>query len=130
MALDEAHHRLFVACRSPASLLVIDTEGGKPATSIPFETTIFSDDIFYDPSKARVYVLARIAQRENPRAPGPGVVEVIQQKDPDHYEKIASYPTGFGAQTGSFVPEWGKLFVATRRQQGGPGGEILVYETR
>jgi len=24
----------------------------------------------------------------------------------------------------------GKLFVATRRQQGGPGGEILVYDTK
>jgi hypothetical protein len=58
------------------------------------------------------------------------VLEILQQKDPDHYEKISSQPTGFGAQTGFFVPAWGKLFVATRRQQGGAGGEILVYETK
>jgi hypothetical protein len=29
MALDEAHHRLFIGCRTPARLLVIDTETGK-----------------------------------------------------------------------------------------------------
>jgi hypothetical protein len=130
MALDEAHHRVFVACGAPASLLVFDTESGKSAASILFEPTTFSDDIFFDADKCRIYVIARIAPRENPRAPGPGVVEIIQQKDPDHYERIASQPTGFGAQTGFFVPEWGKLFIATRRQQGGPGGEILVYETK
>jgi hypothetical protein len=55
---------------------------------------------------------------------------VIQQKDPDHYERVASYPTGWGAQTGFFVPEWAQLFIATRRQQGGQNGEILVYETK
>jgi DNA-binding beta-propeller fold protein YncE len=130
MALDETHHRLFVACRGPASLLVFDTESGKPAASVLFESTTFSDDIFFDANKGRVYVIARIAPRENPRASGPGVVEVIQQKDPDHYERIATYPTGFGAQTGFFVSEWDKLFVATRRQQDGQGGEILVYETK
>jgi hypothetical protein len=130
MALDEAHHRLFVACRSPASLIAFDMESGKPAASILFTSTIFSDDIFYDVSKSRVYVIARVAQKDNPRAPGPGVVVVVQQKDPDHYEEIGSYPTGFGAQTGYFVPEWGKLYVATRRQPGGQNSEILVFETK
>jgi DNA-binding beta-propeller fold protein YncE len=130
MALDETHHRLFVACRGPASLLVLDTESGKPVASVAFDSLIFSDDIFYDESKSRIYVVARTARKDNPRAPGPGVIDVIQQKDPDHYEKVASYPTGWSAQTGLFVPDWGKLFVATRRQQGGQSGEILVFETK
>jgi hypothetical protein len=130
MALDETRHRLFVVCRSPASLLVLDTESGKPVASVRFDVTIFSDDIFYDAGKGRIYVLARMVRQDNPRAPGPGVVAVIQQKDPDHYEQIASYQTGFGAQTGFFVPEWNQLFVATRRQQGGPNGEVLVYGTK
>ena len=75
-------------------------------------------------------VLARIIQKDNPRIPGPGIIEVFQQKDPDHYEKIESFQSGFAAQTGLFVPEWNKLFVATRHQAGGAVGEILVYETR
>jgi hypothetical protein len=58
------------------------------------------------------------------------MLEVFRQKDPDHYEKVGTQPTGFGAQTGFFSPALEKLFVATRRQKGGPGGEILVYDTR
>ena len=60
----------------------------------------------------------------------PGLVEIFQQKDPDHYEKVGTVPTGWGAQTGFFVPAQLKLYVATRRQQSGPGGEILVFETK
>jgi hypothetical protein len=130
MTLDETHHRLFVACRAPASLLVLDTDSGKPVASVPFDPAVSSDDIFYDGGKGRVYVLGRIVQKDNPRAAGPGVMNVIQQKDPDHYEKSASISTGWGAQTGLFEPESGRLFVATRRQQGAQGAEILVYETK
>jgi hypothetical protein len=130
MALDEAHHRVFVMCRGSASLLAIDTASGKAAASVPLTPSASSDDIFYDAGRGRIYVLARIIRKDNPRAVGPGIVEVFQQSDPDHYEKIASEATGFGAQTGLFVPEWGKLFAATRHQQGGQSGEILVYEAK
>ena len=115
MALDESHHRLFVACREPQSLLVFDTETGKSLASLE---TVVSDDIFYDASKGRIYVLG-----------DKGFMDAFQQKDADHYAKIASYPTVPGAWTGFFVPEWGKLFVSARRQ-GEQSAEILVYETK
>ncbi len=115
MTLDEAHHRLFIGCRTPAILQVLSTESGAAVASIE---SVGSDDIFYDASKGRVYVLG-----------AKGVLEVLHQKDADHYDKIATYPTGLGAQTGLFVPEWGKLFVSTRRQ-GGQNAEILVYDTQ
>jgi hypothetical protein len=67
-----------------------------------------SDDLFYDASKSRVYVIG-----------GEGFVDVFQQRDPDHY----------GSRTGFFVPEWGKLFVAVPHR-GQQAAEILVYETR
>jgi hypothetical protein len=124
MTLDEGHHRLFVGCRIPASLLVFDTESGKMVVSL---TAVGSDDIFYDASKGRVYVLGNPTQTDA-RQVGAGFTEVFQQKDADHYANIATYPTGSGAWIGLFVPEWGKLFVATRRQ-GETSGGILVYET-
>src|SRR5207237_1889871 len=34
MALDEAHHRLFVGCRIPSKLVVLDNESGKPAAPV------------------------------------------------------------------------------------------------
>jgi DNA-binding beta-propeller fold protein YncE len=130
MAFDEAHHRIFVMCRASSVLAALDSDSGKQVAVIPLTPSASSDDMFYDASKRRLYVLARIVQKENPRTPGAGIIEVFQQKDPDRYEKIDSFQSGFAAQTGLFVPEWDKLFVATRHQPGGAGGEILVYETK
>ena len=130
MALDEPHRRLIVACREPSALAVFDTTSGKQITQVSVDRGLFSDDIFYDPAKSRIYVVARTATGGDQRAPGAGMLEIFQQKDPDHYEKSGTQPTGFGAQTAFFSPVLGKLFIATRRQPGGAGAEILVYDTK
>lgn len=120
MALDEAHHRLFVGCWKPPLLLVFDTETGKQVASAAIgkkgETAGNTDDLFYDSSKSRVYVLN-----------GLGSIDVFQQKDPDHYDRIASYPTPPGTRTGLFVPEWGKLFIAVLKQ-GEQSAEVRAYQ--
>lgn len=130
MAFDEEHRRVFVMCRASSVLLALDSDSGKQVEIMPLTPSASSDDMFYDAGKGRIYVLARILQKDNPRVPGPGIIEVFQERDPDHYEKIDSLQSGFAAQTGLFVPEWNKLFVATRHQPGGQSGEILVYETK
>ena len=116
MSLDEAHHRLFVGCRIPTRLLVFDTETGKQVTSLETGT---SDDLFYDASKMRIYVICR-----------EGFVETFQQQDADHYSKIGPrYPIAPNSGTGFFVPDRGTLFVAARKQ-GNQSAQILVYETK
>jgi DNA-binding beta-propeller fold protein YncE len=131
MALDEAHHRVFVFCRGASVASVIDTESGKQVTTIPVTPQSSSDDMFFDPTKNRLYILSRmLIDNKNFRVAGPGIVDVIQEQDPDHYEKIATYTTGFGGQTGLFVPEWQKLFVAARAQPTGQSAEILMYEAK
>jgi DNA-binding beta-propeller fold protein YncE len=114
MALDEAHHRLFVGCRMPARLAVFDTETGKIVAS----PTIVehTDDLFFDASKGRIYIL------------GEGFIEAWQEKD-DHYERIGRYPTPADGRTGLFVPDWGQLFE-TIPHHGQQGAELLVYETK
>ena len=114
MALDEAHHRLFVGCWVPPRLLVFDTETGKEVAS--GEIAGSTDDLFYDSRRGRVYVLT-----------SQGFLEVFQQKDPNHYDRIARYPTPPRTQTGLFVPEWGKLFAAVQKQ-GEQNSEVRVYE--
>ena len=127
MALDEGHHRLFVFCRGDDPYVsVIDTESGKQVATIPPTPHSFSDDLFYDPGKSRLYVLSTIATG----TVRPGIIDVIQQQDADHYERIATYATASGAQTGVLVPELGKLFVASIRQPTGQDGAILIYETK
>ena len=132
MALDEAHHRLFVFCRNGGYVAVFDTASGRKVTTVRATPGASSDDMFFDPGKHRLYVLARMLL--NPRSPrgglGPGIVDVFQQEDSDHYRMIATYATGFGAQTGMFVPQWGKLFVAARHQATGQSAEILEYDTK
>jgi len=56
-----------------------------------------------------------------------GAIDVFQQKDPDHYDLIASVPTPPDTKTGLFVPDWGKLFVGVL-QQGKEDAEVRVYE--
>src|SRR5262249_37924379 len=46
MALDESHHRLFIGCRRPARILVLDTGSGKSITEL--ECAGDTDDVFYD----------------------------------------------------------------------------------
>lgn len=131
MALDEAHHRLFIFCRDRGYVAVLDTASGRKVASLRATPGATSDDMFWDEGKGRLYVLARIrVQGKSPHLAGPGIVDVFQQEDPDHYRMIASVATGFGAQTGMFVPQWRTLFVATRREPDGRSAGILEYETR
>jgi len=116
MALDEAHGRLFSGCRMPARLLVFDTASGKTVASP--EVVADTDDLFYDAARSRVYVIG-----------GAGFIDVLQQNDADHYERMARYPTPPGTRTGLFVPEWGRLFAAVPHR-GEQRSEILVYEAK
>src|SRR4029077_11400257 len=115
MALDEAHHRLFVGCRMPARLAVFDTETGKIVASPAIVE--HTDDLFFDASRGRIYIL------------GESFIEAWQQKDPDHYERVGRYPTPADGRTGLFVPDLGELFE-TIPHHGQQGAEILVYEAR
>ena len=131
MALDEAHRRLFIFCRDRGYVAVLDTATGRRVASVRATAGASSDDMFFDRSKSRLYVLARIlVHGKSPHVAGPGIVDVIREEDPDHYRMIATTATGFGAQTGMFVPQWGKLFVAARRDGGRRSAEILQFETQ
>jgi WD40 repeat protein len=113
MALDEGDGRLFIVCRNPAALLVMDTQSGSIVTRLP--TVGDSDDISYDQRRRRIYVSG-----------GEGVIAVYQQNDRDHYSKIYQVATANGSCTSLFVPELNRLFVAVR-QQGQTPAAIRVF---
>jgi DNA-binding beta-propeller fold protein YncE len=116
MALDESHRRILIGCRTPAKMLVIDTETGKLTASLDIVDD--TDDMFYDASKKRVYVIG-----------GGGFVDVFDQKDSDHYIRIEHLATAAGARTGFWAPDWNKLFVAVphRNEQ---RAEVLIFDTK
>jgi DNA-binding beta-propeller fold protein YncE len=99
MALDEANHRLFVGCRLPSKLVVLDTESGKVIAKIDISGD--SDDVFYDGKRHRIYAIC-----------GAGKIDIIEQTDANTYKASAKIGTANGARTGLFVPERDTLFVA------------------
>jgi DNA-binding beta-propeller fold protein YncE len=114
MALDERSRRLFVGCRKPARLVVLDTETGKSVTDL--EISGDTDDLFFDVKRERLYSSC-----------GEGFLDVIQRSAGDRYERIARQPTRAGARTCFYSAELDRLFLAVP-QRGGQDAEIRIYE--
>jgi DNA-binding beta-propeller fold protein YncE len=112
MALDEAGHRLFVGCRQPAKVLIVDTSSGKVLNAVDIVGD--TDDIFWDAARKRLYVTG-----------GEGFVDVLQPSGAS-LVRAARIPTAAGARTALFVPEQDRLYVAVPHR-GGQNAEIRVY---
>jgi hypothetical protein len=113
IALDQAGHRLFVACRRPARVLVLDTSNGKAIASTGSGGD--ADDMSFDPEGHRIYV-----------ACGDGKITAVQQVDPDSYRKLEDVPTRDGARNSLFAPELKTLFVVLPHD-GGDVAELRAY---
>lgn len=113
MALDETNRRLFVGCRLPSTLLVMNTDSGKMAAKLGISGD--SDDIFYDSKRRRIYAVC-----------GAGKIDVIDQHGPNDYRLFAAIDTAPGARTGMFVPQLDTLFVAVPHN-GSQQAEIRAY---
>ena len=114
MALDANNHRIFIGCRQPAKLLVIDTGSGKTIASL--DTDSDTDDIFYDSSSKLIYMSC-----------GSGNIDIVKQIDPDKYKVVSKIETRDGARTSLFVPELHQLFVAAPSRYG-KEAQLMIYE--
>jgi len=113
MALDEANHRLFIGCRLPSKLVVLDTDSGGIVAKIDISGD--ADDVFYDSKHHRIYAIC-----------GAGKINIIEQADASSYKVSANIDTAAGARTGLFVPERDMLFVAIPHR-GSQKAEIRAY---
>ncbi len=114
MAFDEANHRLFIGCRIPSKLVVLNTESGEVVAKIDISGD--SDDIFYDSKRHRTYAIC-----------GAGKIDIIEQTDANNYKAVTKIDTADGARTGLFVPERDTLFVAVPHR-GSQQAEIRCYQ--
>ncbi len=114
MALDEANHRLFIGCRVPSKLVVLNTDSGNVVTTL--DSSGDPDEIFYDGKRHRLYAIC-----------GAGFVEIIEQADSNTYKLAAKVPTATGARTGLFVPARDALFIAVPHR-GRQAAEIRRYQ--
>ncbi len=116
MALDEADHRLFIGCRKPAQLLVLETKTGQVLESLPIADD--ADDVFYDGTKQRIYVSG-----------GEGFVTVIGRTNGDAYAVLGKVATAPGARTSYFDVNSGLLYVAVPHR-GDQYAELCLFKTQ
>jgi DNA-binding beta-propeller fold protein YncE len=114
MALDETDHRLFVGCRLPSRLVVLNTDSGDVVAKVDISGD--TDDVFYDAKRHRVYAIC-----------GAGKIDVIDQIDSNTYRVSTTIGTADGARTGFFESERDVLFVAVPHR-GSQQAEVRCYQ--
>jgi DNA-binding beta-propeller fold protein YncE len=112
MALDEANHRLFAACRD-GQMAVLDTQTGKEVAALPITKGV--DDIVFDPASKRLYAACD------------GAVDVYSQTSADSYKLLAKISSGPVGRTARLVPELKKYFVAVPQHES-TNAAVLVFE--
>lgn len=113
MAFDESSHRLFLGTREPGKLVVMDSDSGEIVTSYPAASMV--DDMAFDSGSKRIYFA------------GTEFLDVFQQKDADHYDRVAHLATSFRAKTGVLVPELNRYYLAVPHHEK-QTAELRVYE--
>jgi YVTN family beta-propeller protein len=114
MALDEANHRVFIGCRRPAKVLVIDTGTGQQAGSANIVGD--TDDLFYDATQQRLYVSG-----------GDGFLDVVQAPITGGFTRIAHVHTAPGARTSLFVASQHRIYLAVPHRDS-QRAEVRIYE--
>ncbi|WP_150133044.1 YncE family protein [Acidisarcina polymorpha] len=116
LAYDEEHQLLFVACRTPGKLLVLDGNSGKELSDLPSDAG--ADDIFYDAELHRVYLIA-----------GAGAIDAYEVAADKTVRSIGVVHTSQGAKTGLLVPSQHALYIGAAATGGKPA-EIRLYSTK
>jgi DNA-binding beta-propeller fold protein YncE len=113
MAFDEEHNLLYVACRTPGTLVALNATTGKEVSSQP--TASGADDLFYEAATRRVYVIN-----------GVGEVDSYQLDAQMNLHALAVTRTASGAKTALLVPSQHLLYAAVPGAGTAPA-EIRVY---
>ncbi len=114
MALDSARKRLFVGCRRPGRILVLDAGSGASVATL--EGPGDMDDLFLDGAKGRLYASA-----------GDGTVATFERGEGDRWRALPSVKTAPGARTSLWVEGTRTLYVAAPKR-GEPEAAVLVLE--
>lgn len=131
MAIDLAHHRLFLACGNE-KLVMLDTTSGKVVASVPVGPGV--DAASFDPGTQLAFVSAG----------GNGTVTIAHEDAPDQLTVVQTLTTERGARTMTLDPATHRIYLASAKFEApsgqAPGGgrrrspmvpgsfKVLVYE--
>jgi len=114
MALDEAHHRLFVACRD-GKLVIFNTQSGKELQALTIGRGV--DDAAFDPATGRLYV----------QCGTDGSTWIYQEKGPSQFTLVSSVFEGTNARNSLLAPQSNRYYVIVPPASG--PGFVAVFST-
>ncbi|HEV2365769.1 MAG TPA: hypothetical protein VGS12_16385 [Caulobacteraceae bacterium] len=117
IAYDEKTRRLFVATRRPGKLVVINADTGAHVAS--FGGPGWPDQALWDAANRRVYVTG-----------ADGTIGVYEQKDADHYARLADVRSFPGAKTSILSAAQGRLYVAVSPGEAGKAAALVWYRVQ
>jgi DNA-binding beta-propeller fold protein YncE len=115
ISFDPAQHRLYVVCRDPGMVVVMNSDTGKIVDTQP--APLRSDDEQYDAEKHQLYVPG-----------GEGYMGVYDASDPDHLKLVKKVETAPGAKTGLLVAPLHRLFLAVSPGETKATAKVLTFE--
>lgn len=117
VAFDSTQHRLYVVCRDPGMVVVMNSDTGAIVDKQP--APLRSDEVQYDASAHRLYVPG-----------GEGFMSIYDTSDPDHLALAEKITTAPGAKTGLLVPAMHRLFLAVSPGDTKAMAKVLTYEVK
>jgi DNA-binding beta-propeller fold protein YncE len=117
VAFDEPQHRLYVGCRKPGMVLVMNSDNGAVVDSAP--SPLRSDQMMFDQANNRLYSPG-----------GEGYIGIYDTSDPNHLKTVAKVPTTPGAKTGILVTEQKQLVLAVSPGDTKAMAKVLTFELR
>jgi len=112
MALDEINNRVFIGCRSPAKLRMVNAETGKDISMVNCSGD--ADDVFYNGSDSLVFVSA-----------GRGFIDVFRAHEKELVQ-INHIKTRSGARTSLLLESEKKFLLAVPAHAGNPAA-LWIY---
>lgn len=117
VAFDPVQHRLYVVCRDPGMVVVMNSDTGAVVGTQP--APLRSDEVQYDASSHRLYVPG-----------GEGYMGIYDTGDPDHLKLVEKVTTAPGAKTGLLLPTMHRLFLAVSPGESKSMAKVLTYEVK
>ena len=117
VAFDPAQHRLYVVCRSPGMVVVLNSDTGALIDKLP--APLRSDEVQYDAAAHKLYVPG-----------GEGFMGIYDTSDPNHLKLLEKVTTAPGAKTALLLPNMHRLFLAVSPGDSKAMAKVLTYEVK
>jgi DNA-binding beta-propeller fold protein YncE len=115
VTFDEAAKRLYVVCREPGMVVVMNSDTGAVVSTAP--APLRADEVMMDVATHRLYVPG-----------GEGYIGVYDTSNPDSIKMLAKVTSAPGAKTGVLLPDLKKMLVAASPGDTKNPAKILTFQ--